>query len=186
MQCIKLVNAGFVDRVIVFDELPKRLMEGVKTRDAAGFPRSWARWLADIGSTRPVFKTETTLNRAETAYTFAYTKIGVEPCFFVLEYSDLNADKEKWRAIGEYLRLHCGPDVRLKEKTEDMAISFARDSKSPLEIEPEDVPVVKVPNEVELEHKPEDIIPQGETIIVQEVIATPKRRGRPKKEKVVA
>lgn len=178
MQCFKLVNGGFVDRVIVFDELPKRLMAGIKTRQVAGFPRSWAKWLASIGSVRDVMKTETT-QHPDRSYTFKYTPIGKEPCFYVLDYQDINADKDAWRAISEHLRLNLGPEIRLREKVEDMAIPLSENCNSPLNVEPEDIPVIPVPPEVEKEKSSQDLVEPEETILVNEL--APKRRGRPKR-----
>lgn len=178
MQAFKLVNGGFVDKVIVFDSLPERFYKNVKTRAADGFPRSWARWLTDIGSLRPVYQTETTVDLARN-YTFKHTPIGKEPCFFVLDYTDINADKETWRNICDYLRANCGPEVRLKEKIDEMALALAANPTRPLEVEPEDIPVVAVPSEVkEVEHP---LVKPGETIVVQETAVPKKKMGRPKK-----
>ena len=121
-QCFKLVNAGFVDKVIVFDSMPERLYKNVNTRGAEGFPRAWPKWLISIGSLRPVLKTTTSVDLARN-WTFHHEEIGKEPCFFVLNYMDINADKESWRFICEYLRQNCDEGVRLKEKIEDMASS---------------------------------------------------------------
>lgn len=183
MQCFKLVNAGFVDKLIIFDALPERLVKGIKTRELAGLPRSWSKFLGEIGSTRPVYKTDTT-QHPDRSYSFKYTPIGREPCFFVLEYTDINADKDAWRAISEYLRLNVGPEVRLKEKIEDMALPMAPDPKSPLSIETEDIPVIPVPVEVVKAPAPDEIIQPGETILVEE--KAPKKRGRPRKVEVPA
>lgn len=177
-QCFKLVNGGFVDRVIVFDSLPERLYKNVRTRETAGFPRSWAKWLASIGSTRIVYKTETSVDVSRN-YTFKKTPIGNEPCFFVLDYNDTNQDKEAWRGICEHLRLNVGPEVRLKEKVEEMAIPLAPNCTSALTVEPEDVPVIPVPGEASEEPTIHPLVKPEETIIVQE--SAPKRRGRPKK-----
>lgn len=183
MQCFKLINAGRVDRVIVFDTLPERLCRTVKTRACEGFPRAWAKWLAEIGSVRTVFKTETSVDLARN-WTFKHTPIGTEPCFFVLDYMDINADKEAWRNICDYLKANCGPEVRLKEKIDEMAIPLAGDSYKPLEVEPEDIPVIQVPSEVAQEPTHQDLVKPGETIIVQET--APKKKGRPKKVEVGA
>lgn len=183
MQAFKLVNAGFVDKVIIFDSLPERLVSGIRTREVAGFPRSWARFLGEIGSTRNRYKT-TTEKKGPGDYVYSYQEIGKEPCFFVLEYTDINADKEFWRNISEYLRMNCGPEVRLKEKVEDMAIALAPNSTSALSVEPEDIPVIKVSSEIVVEEPQEELVKQGETILVQET--APKRRGRPKKVTVEA
>ncbi len=171
-QCLKLVNGGFVDKVIVFDSLPERLWKHVNTRAADGFPRSWARWLASIGSVRPVWKTETTVDLARN-YTFKKTAIGEEPCFFVLDYQDINADKETWRNISTR---------RVCPMPANMALALAANPTRPLEVEPEDVPVVKVPSEVKEEEHP--LVKPGETIIIQET--APKKRGRPRKVPVEA
>lgn len=181
MQAFKLVNGGFVDKVLVFDSLPERLYKTVRTRAADGFPRSWAKWLADIGSLRTVFKTSTTVDLARN-YTFTHAPIGKEPCFFVLDYTDINADKEIWRNICDYLKTNCGPNVRLKEKIEDMALALAANPTQPLSVEPEDIPVISVPSEIAEEEA--ELVKPGETIVVQE--SAPKKRGRPKKVTVSA
>lgn len=183
MQAFKLVNGGFVDRVIVFDSLPERLYKNVQTRGTDGFPKAWARWLAEIGSTRVVLKTETSVDLARN-YTYKYTPIGKEPCFFVLQYTDINADKEIWRNICEHLRLNVGPEVRLKEKIEDMAVPFAGSPTQPLELETDDVPVIPVPPEKKAEPSLIELVKPGETILVEE--NAPKKRGRPKKVAVEA
>lgn len=182
-QCFKLVNAGFVDRVIVFDTLPERFLKNVKTREAAGFPRAWAKWLQSIGSLRTVFKTDTSVDLARN-WTFKYTPIGMEPCFFILDYQDLNADKEIWRQICEYLRMNVGPEVRLKEKIDDMARPLAASPTMPLDVEPEDVPVIPVPRETIDAPILSPLVGEHETILVQET--APKKRGRPKKVSVEA
>lgn len=178
MQCFKLVNGGFVDKVIVLDSVPERLMKNVRTRACDGFPRAWARWLAEIGSTRTVFATETNVDMARN-WTYKHTPVGKEPCFFVLDYLDINSDKESWRNISEHIRTTVGPEVRLREKIQDMAIALSPNSTQDVSIEPEDVPVIVLPKEVVV--KKEEIVQQGETILVEE-----KRRGRPKKVVVEA
>lgn len=192
MQCFKLVNGGFVDRVIVFDSLPDRFIKNVRTREAAGFPRAWVRWLAAMGSVRTVFKTDTTVDAART-WRFKHTAIGEEPCFFVLDYKDLNADKQSWHEICDYLRQNVGPEVRLKEKIDDMALPLAPNSTSELSVEPEDVynpengtgsAYIPLPKEVVKEVPDSQIVQQGEQILVTEV--APKRRGRHKKVAVEA
>lgn len=183
MQCFKLVNGGFIDKVIVFDELPERLTKNVRTKEAAGFPRTWAKWLGSIGSLRTVFKTETSVDLARN-WTFKHTPIGKEPCFFVLDYTDINADRERWREICDYLRMNVGPEVRLKEKVEDMALALAASPTMPLSVEPEDIPVIPVPPEVIAEPIRHELVKPGEVIVVQET--APKKRGRPKKVEVEA
>lgn len=181
MQCFKLVNGGFVDKVIVFDSLPERLYKNVETRIADGFPRAWARWLAEIGSTRTVFKTETEVDLARN-WKFKHTPVGKEPCFFVLNYQDINKDKESWRNICEYVKMKAGPETRLREKIDDMAINLSPNPTMDVQIEPEDVPVISLPSEKVEEIKEPDIIKTGEVILVEELAVSPKKKpGRPKK-----
>lgn len=181
MQAFKLVNGGFVDKVIVFDTLPEDLVKNVKTRTTDGFPRSWAKWLSEIGSTRTVFKTDTSVDLARN-WTFKKTPIGVEPCFFVLDYADINADKEAWRLICDFVKVNAGPEVRLKERIEDMALALAANPTQALQVEYEDIPVIKVSSNGIA--KVPDVVQQGEVVLVEEV--APKRRGRPKKVAVEA
>lgn len=178
MQAFKLVNAGFVDKVIIFNALPEQLIQGIRTRSVDGFPRYWARFLGDIGSTKKVYRT-TTEKRGPGDYVYTHHEIGKEPCFYVLDYTDINADKEYWRLISEYLRMNCGPEVRLKEKIEDMALALAQNSTSALNVEPEDIPVIIVSKDIKVVPKETEVVQHGETILVEEI--APKRRGRPKK-----
>lgn len=183
MQAFKLVNGGFVDKVIVFDSLPERLYKNVRTRAADGFPRAWAKWLAEIGSLRTVFATETNVDMARN-WTFKHTPIGKEPCFFVLEYQDINADKEVWRNICDYLKENCGPDVRLKEKIDNMAVALASNPTQPLTIEPEDIPIIKINDDVIQEPSHQELVKPGEVIVINE--SPKKKMGRPKKIKEVS
>lgn len=182
-QCFKLVNGGFVDKVIVFDSLPERLYKNVQTRAADGFPRAWARWLGEIGSLRKVMKTETSVDMARN-WTYKFTPIGEEPCFFVLQYTDINADKEAWRNICEFIKVNAGPEIRLREKIEDMAIALAPNSTTAISVEPEEVPILSLPNEMAIEPTHKELVKPGEIILVQEL--APKKRGRPKKVAVEA
>lgn len=183
MQVFKLVEAGFVDKVIGLDTLPERLIRGVKTRELAGFPRSWAKWLASVGSIRDVLKTETT-RKPDGTYQYSYTPIGKEPCFFILEYKDINADKEAWKHISDYIKQVVGQEVRLKDDIAAMARALAPDGRAPLELEPEDVPIIPLPSEQAEVKADEELVRHGETILVEEVL--PKKRGRPKKQEVEA
>ena len=186
MQCVKLVNAGFVDRVIVFDTLPDHLIRDIQTREVSGFPRSWAKWLGEIESTRKVYRTSTE-KRGPGDYVYTHTEIGKEPCFFVLNYTDVNRDKESWRRICDYLKMNCGPEVRLKEKVEEMAIPLAPNCTSPLDVEPEDVmdqALVRISGKKADVLDEKEVVMQGETILVEE--KPEKKRGRPKKVKVAA
>lgn len=186
MQVFKLVNGGFVDKMIAFNSLPKRILSGVRTRDIAGMPRYWGKWLEDNGCTRDVFKTETE-TRPDRSLHVTRTVMGKEPCFYLLDYTDLNVDKEKWQEIGNYVRKAVDTKFRLLDKLEDMAKKMAPDSHAQLDLEPEDIPVIIIPAEEETvsrETKKEEMFltPQGDVADA----TVPKRRGRPKKVAVEA
>lgn len=183
MQCLKLINGGQVDKVLVFDTLPERLLTGVKTWGIAGFPRSWGKWLTEIGSTRTTFKT-TTKKVGPGDYEYKSDPIGKEPCFYRLDYVDLNSDKDKWREICEYVRVNIEDRGSLKEKIENMAVKLAEDSYKALEIEPEDVPVIKVKNNDVIVLKDDDIIVENDATVIAPIAL--KRRGRTKKNLVEA
>jgi len=82
------------------------------------------------------------------------------------------------------LRQHVGPETRMKEKIEDMAIALAPNSTTALSIEPEDVPVIPVSSEEAKVEDVRELVKPGEVIVEQE--SAPKRRGRPKKVAVEA
>lgn len=176
MQVFRLVNGGFVDKMIAFDSLPHRLISGIRSKNCEGLPRYWATWLKEKGSIRDVVRTETKKD-AQLNYHFTYTKIGDEPCMFVLDYKDINNDKEKWQEIVNYVRRTVDKTVRLMDKLEDMAIPMAPDSYVSITLEPEDIPVIPVPAEFIEHHDPVEIIKPGEELM------EPVRRkpGRPKK-----
>lgn len=70
------------------------------------------------------------------------------PKFFILEYLDLNRDIEKWQEITQYVRKAVSLSVRLMDKMEDMAKKMAPDSHAPIELEPEEVLVIPIPEEL--------------------------------------
>lgn len=184
MQVFRLVNGGFVDKMIAFDSLPERMLAGIKTRDISGMPRYWAKWLTDNKCTRPVLKTETEI-LADRNLKITKTPIGTEPCFYVLDYKDTNADKEKWQEITNYVRRVVDVKTRLLDKIEDMATKMATDSYSQLALEPEDIVVIECPLEDEKKAS-SDIIKETEQILTPNGVVPEKRRGRPKKVAVEA
>lgn len=188
MQVFRLVSGGFVDKMIAFDSLPERLLKGIRTRDISGMPRYWAKWLNDNGCTRDVYRTTTEV-LPDRNLKVNKISIGQEPCFYVLEYTDLNTDKEKWQEISNYVRKAVITTTRLMDKLEDMAKKMAQDPHAQLELEPEDVPVIEVPKEVIAERDDKEIIRSSEEVLTptgDSVMLTPKKRGRPKKVAVEA
>jgi gamma-glutamylcyclotransferase (GGCT)/AIG2-like uncharacterized protein YtfP len=120
-----------VDKVMAFDTLPEELLKGLRPVFPSGFPRHWKAWLNEIGS------------KAKVVYTINKEEVEKEEaCFFGIEYVTLNKDKERWQEIVSYVRRTCDPSIRLLDKFEDMAKPLAPDSYQPLDLEPEDVPVI--------------------------------------------
>lgn len=175
MNVFRLIDSGRVDKIIAFDSLPKRLLNGIRTKDLEGFPRYWRSWLKDNGSVQTVERWDAeNMKSKHVEETFTY----------LLNYKDVNQDIEKWQAICNYIRKAVDLTVRLMDRIEDMAIPLAKDAISELSIEPEQVPIIPVP--LELAERPEAprIIRSTEEAIA-EVEVAPKKRGRPKKEVAV-
>lgn len=169
MQVVRLVDAGYVDKMIAFDELPKELFRGVRMKDLEGYPRYWKAWLKENNAIRKVKKWNADLQKFDEVWeTFTY----------VLDYKFINEDKQKWQEITNYVRKAVDLKVRLLDKIDDMAVPVAKDAHSELSIEPENVPIIPVPLEVKME--PPEIIKPHETIEAP-VMQEPKRRGRPPK-----
>lgn len=170
MNVFRLVDHGYVDRMIAFDSLPKRLLAGIKMKDIEGYPRYWKEWLREHDAIHKVKKWNADLLKHDEVWeTFTY----------VLDYKIINTDREKWQAITNYVRKAVDLEVRLMDKIEDMAIPVAKDANSELAIEPEQVPIIPVPLEFkEKEEAPQIIKSEGEVEPPVEV----KRRGRPPKK----
>lgn len=172
MQVFRLIKGGEVDRIIAFDSLPKRLLSNIKTKAFDGFPRYWLTWAKENGSVQEFVRLVDKDGHKEVVN---------RPFSYILDYKMSNQDKESWEAIGAYTRRVVDLKVRLKDKLEDMAAPLAKDSYSELSLEPEDVPVIPIPMElVEKDDEPVEII------TTENVKDVPKKRGRPKKEMVVA
>lgn len=120
MQVFKLVDPGRVDRVIAFDTLPEKMVQGIKKMAAKGFPRAWLDFLG-------VNKND------ETA----------QP-FFILDFRTVNRDREKWQEIQNFVRRSTDKNFRLLDNLYDMAKPLASDSYSSLELEPEDILVIPI------------------------------------------
>lgn len=167
MQVFRLVKAGTVDRMIAFDSLPEAMVSTVNTRGPDGLPRNWAKWLLELGS-----------------YRYEKTKEGrvctKEPGFYILDYTTVNSDREKWQEIVNYVRRACDPQFRLLDKIEDMAKPMAPNCKEPLDLEPEDVPIIELRPAEETAEPEEAVAPAASgTEPFNPVI--PRRRGRPRK-----
>lgn len=141
MQVIRLVDMP--DRLIAFDELPESMLEGVEMLPPAGLPRHWREYL---GKRKKVIR----ILPERDPYTGQMRKfeplVEEGPYFFIIDRT-INNDEEKWEEISNYVRRVASKETRLKDKIEDMAIPMAVDVKSELNIEPEDVPIIKLPKE---------------------------------------
>lgn len=180
MQVVRLVEAGLVDKMIAFDSLPERLFRNVKTKTVDGFHRYWKRWLEENGSSRSVTRTVDQDGTKETTIEY-YT--------YILDYKDVNADKESWQAITSHVRRAVDLKTRLKDKIEDMAEPLASDSKTEMTLEPENVEIILIPKELKVvEEAPVIIRPSvgGESVSLDEVAEAPRKRGRQKKVTVEA
>lgn len=145
MQVFKLVRNGWPDSVIGFDSLPEDMLRGVLRGPIAGWQRHWFEFM----NVDPKDK-------------------GAHP-FYLLDYTTRNADKQKWQEISGFVKRNAIPGTRLMDKIEAMAVPVAPDSYSDLNVEPEDMPMIKL--------APAEL---------PEAVEKPRRGRRPKDEAALA
>ena len=136
MQVFRLVCQGIPDKVIAFDQLPERMLNGVTRGDPTGLPRAWKAILGEGTRITPGIKERDPFTHTVTEIPAIVEK---GPFFYVLDYMELNADKEKWAEISAFVRKVVDPKFRLPEKLEDFALPMAASPNSELTLEPEDV-----------------------------------------------
>lgn len=136
MQVFRLVQTGHVDKVIAFDELPKRLLDGIEMRSPDGLPRHWKAFIGTHEKRIPSSMEKNPITGAMEKLTFP-PEVG--PFFYVLEYKDINKDKDRWQEINAFVRRAVDMKFRLKDKLEDMALPFAPDAMSEIKLEPENL-----------------------------------------------
>jgi len=134
---------GMPDKVIAFDGLPKRFLEGFELCRADGFPRHWKEWL---GKTEKITKIPPDKDFL-TGAVRKYDPIVEEDYYFYMVDWTVNPVVEKWKELCEFVRTHVAKDVRLKEKIEDMALPLAPNKSDGINLEPEDVVVIPIPEE---------------------------------------
>lgn len=156
MQIFRIVKGGFVDKVIGFNSLPKSILTGIKKGTTAGFPRHWKTW----------FETEAIDEHA---------KKGELNPFYILDYIAINADKEKWQEINSYVRRTVDPSFRLLDKLEDMCIPLAADPRTELNIDPENIAIIPIPEE-----KSDEVPEVSNASDLKDLI---KKKGRPRRIK---
>lgn len=134
MQVFRLVQTGVVDKVIAFDELPKRLLKDVEMRRPDGLPRHWKTF---IGNHERVILPMNEKNPA----TGKVEKIGggteIAPFFYVLYFKEINRDIQRWQDISAFVRRVVELKFRLMDKLEDMALPMSTDANSEIKLEPE-------------------------------------------------
>jgi len=134
MQCFRLVQSGRVDRVIAFDDLPKRLLDGVEMRAPDGLPRHWKAFIGEHEKYTPASPEK---NPITGKVEMVGERRDIGPFFFVLNYKEINKDMERWQEICSFVRRVVSIQFRLLDKIEDMALPMSTDANSELKLEPE-------------------------------------------------
>lgn len=136
MQVIRLVQTGMVDKVIAFDELPKRLLNGVEMRSPDGLPRHWKTFLGQSERVTPDTAEIHPITRQELKIP-GQREVG--PFFYVLYYKEINKDIERWQEIAGFVRRVVSLQFRLLDRLEDMSLPLSTDAAGELKLEPEDL-----------------------------------------------
>ena len=136
MQVLRLVQSGRVDKVIAFDELPKRLLEGVEMKAPDGLPRHWKAFIGEHEKYTPASSEK---NPITGKVEMVGEKREIAPFFYVLDYKEINKDIERWQEIASFVRRVVDVQFRLLDKMEDMALSMSTDAMSELKLEPEEL-----------------------------------------------
>lgn len=134
MQVFRLVKSGVVDKVIAFDELPKRLLDDVEMHLASGLPRHWRDF---IGKQTKYTPPQPDKNAITGKVEMVGERTDVGPYCYVLYYTEINKDIQRWQEISNFVRRAVSLQFRLMDKLEDMALAFAPDAASEIKLEPE-------------------------------------------------
>lgn len=138
MQVFKLVRSGFPDSIIGFDSLPEDMLRNILRGPIAGWQRHWFEFMG----VDPKDK-------------------GAHP-FYLLDYMTRNADKQKWQEISGYVKRNAVAGQRLLDKIEAMALPVAPDSYTDINVEPEDIAMIKLAAAEEPVEKPRRRRPKDE------------------------
>lgn len=161
MQVFRLM--GLPDKVIAFDQLPERLLEGLELCRAQGFPRHWKEYLGKI---KKVVKLPPERDPL-TGQVRTFAPIIEEDHFFYLIDWGLGPVVERWGEICDFVRQHVDKNFRLKEKLQDMALPLAENHTDGVTLEPEDVVVIHIP--VEYQEKTPKLVAQDGLAIEKSV-----------------
>lgn len=155
MQCFRLMNLP--DRVIAFDELPEKLLEGFEMCTADGFPRHWKEWL---GKKKRYIKIPPEKDFL-TGQVRKFDPIVEEDSYFYLVDWNVQPTVDKWQEVCAYVKSHVDKETRLLDKITDMAVKLAANKSDGVTLEPEDVPVIKIIPELILDKPRAEYVPQG-------------------------
>lgn len=160
MQVFRLVG-GHVDKIIAFDELPERFVEGLEMKGPDGMTPGWKKWLPVKVRRWP----GASYILQSGAVKVVPDRFEEGPFFYILEYQAINRDIERWQEICAFVRRAVDLTVRLPDKLEDMAIPLAADFKSEITVHDPatEVPVIKIPEALQ-EKTPPLVSPQGEEL----------------------
>lgn len=148
MQVFRLM--GIPDKVIGFDELPKEYTDGLEMHDSSKLGRVWRDF---IGKRERIIQIKPELDPITRQWR-TFSPVRESSYFTYIIDSELNADKEKWGEILQYVRRNApmtwkqtGSDgqevsIKLMDEIEKMAKPLAKDAHSELDLEPEDVIVI--------------------------------------------
>lgn len=139
MQCFRLMNMP--DRVIAFDALPERLVEGFELCRADGFPRHWKDWLGKVKKVTKIPPEKDFITGEVRRFA---PIVEEESCFYLVDWT-LKPIEEKWKEICDYVRQNVDKEFRLMEKIEDMAKPLADNKTDGVTLEPEEVVVIPLP-----------------------------------------
>lgn len=156
MQIFRLM--GMPDKVIAFDELPERLVQGFEMCKADGFPRHWKEWMGKKKRMINIPPEKDFL----TGQIRRFPPIIEEESFFYLVDWTIKPIEEKWQEVCDFVRQHVSKDVRLMDNIVDMAKPLAPDKLQALTLEPEEVPIILIPIQYQekIEEEPEQKVLQ--------------------------
>ncbi len=143
---------GGPDRIIAFDSLPDRLLEGFELCEAAGFPRHWKEWM---GKTKRFIKIPPEKDFL-TGQVRRFEPIVEEDSYFYLVDWNLRPVAERWDNICDFVKRVVPKEFRLKENIGAMALPLAANTSDGVTLEPEDVVIIPIP--LEYQEKSDKIV----------------------------
>ena len=145
LQVFRLMDRP--DRVIAFENLPDRLLDGIEMVQADGFPRHWKEWMGKSEK-----KTKIPPERDPiSGQVRTFPAITESNYYFYIVDGMIQPIVEKWKAICDYVAENKQDGIVLRDNIADMAMPLANDQLSPLTLEPEEVRVIKLKAEGKIE-----------------------------------